>query len=231
MMEIGGPLGRRPLHFVWLADCSGSMDERGKIQSLNTAIREVIPHMQKEARDNPEARVMVRAIKFSDGAQWHVAQATPVEDFKWTDLGAGGLTAMGAALRMLADQLKMPPMEKRGLPPVLVLVSDGMPTDDFEGGLQGLMGEPWGKRAVRMAIAIGDDADLDVLQRFIGHPELKPLVAKNPEQLVSYIHWTSMTGIRTASRPPSQPGGASAPLPQPTMPPAPVADPDEPTIF
>ena len=33
---------------------------------------------------------------------------------------------------------------------------------------------PWGKKAVRVAIAIGEDADHEVLQKFIGHPELKP---------------------------------------------------------
>ena len=38
----GGELAARPLHFIWIADCSGSMAVDGKIQSLNTAIREAI---------------------------------------------------------------------------------------------------------------------------------------------------------------------------------------------
>ncbi len=37
------------LHFVWIADCSGSMGLDGKIQALNNAIREAIPHMQQVA--------------------------------------------------------------------------------------------------------------------------------------------------------------------------------------
>lgn len=200
----GGELATRPLHFIWLADCSGSMETDGKIQALNTAIREAIPHMQRVADENPNAQVWVRAVKFASGAQWHIAQTTPIHDFKWSDLKAGGHTDMGKALGLVAEQLKMPPMTDRALPPVLVLVSDGQPTDNFEAGLKQLMEQPWGKKAVRIAIAIGEDADLEVLQKFIGHPELKPLQANNPEALVSYIKWVSTAVLQSASSPASQ---------------------------
>ena len=97
-MRPGGELATRPLHFIWIADCSGSMAVDGKIQSLNTAIKEAIPHMQDVADENPNAQVLVRAVRFSDGAQWHVSQPTDIADFKWDDLDAGGVTAMGRAL-------------------------------------------------------------------------------------------------------------------------------------
>jgi uncharacterized protein YegL len=206
----GGELSSRPLHFIWIADCSGSMFGE-KIQELNTAIRESIPHMQTVADENPNAEVLVRAVKFSDGAQWHISQPTPVADFKWNDLQASGLTDMGKALKLTADQLKIPPMTDRALPPVLVLISDGQPTDDFSGGLKALMDLPWGKKAVRVAIAIGRDADLDVLQKFIGHPELQPLQANSPEQLVKCIRWVSTAVLKAASSPPSQANAGGSP--------------------
>jgi len=224
----GGQLATRPLHFIWIADASGSMKDDGKIQALNMAIREAIPHMQKVASENPNAQVLVRAIKFSSGAQWHISQPTPVEDFKWVDLKADGVTDMGKALTMVADQLKIPPMTDRALPPVLVLISDGQPTDSFEKGLQKLLDEPWGKKAVRIAIAIGRDADHGVLQKFIGHNEIKPLQANNPESLVNYIKWVSTAVLKSASAPASQaaaatPAGAATPPPIPTV--APVGAP------
>src|SRR5215213_1820588 len=200
----GGELASRPLHFIWIADSSGSMEQDGKIQALNTAIREAIPHMRKVAEDNPNAQVLVRAVKFSNGAQWHISQPTPVADFAWTDLAAEGETDMGKALQLVADQLKIPPMSERALPPVLVLVSDGQPTDNFNKGLAALMDEPWGKKAVRIAIAIGEDADLEVLRRFIAHPEIEPLQANNPEALVDYIRWVSTAVLQAASSPASQ---------------------------
>ena len=218
----GGELATRPLHFIWIADCSGSMATDGKIQALNMAIREAIPHMQKVADENPNAEVLVRAIKFSNGAQWHLSQPTPVEDFKWTDLSAEGVTDMGKAMSMIADQLKIPPMTDRALPPVLVLISDGQPTDDFNRGLKDLMDQPWGMKAVRIAISIGEDADNDVLQKFIAHPELKPLQANNPEALVKYIKWVSTAVLKSASAPASQVAGAAptvanVPVPTPSV--------------
>jgi uncharacterized protein YegL len=200
----------------------------GKIQALNTAIREAIPHMQKVADENPNAQVLVRAIQFASGAQWHISQPTPVDDFKWTDLSAQGETDMGKALSMIADQLKIPPMTDRALPPVLVLVSDGQPTDDFNKGLRELMEQPWGKKAVRIAISIGADADDEVLQKFIGHSELKPLQANNPEALVKYIKWVSTAVLKSASAPASQAAAADAPATVNVPVPTPTAD-DEPT--
>src|SRR5262249_58805752 len=132
------------------------------------------------AGDNPDAGVLVGALCFSSGARWHVGPPTPVAEFKWDDVQAGGVTDLGQALRLLAEQLRVPPMSERALPPVLVLVSDGQPTDDFEGGLKALLAEPWGRKAVRIAIAIGDDVDLDRLGPLIAHPSIKPAHATTP---------------------------------------------------
>lgn len=213
----GGELASRPLHFIWIADCSGSMVANGKIQALNNAIREAIPHMQQVADDNPNANVLVRAIKFSSGAQWHILP-TPVAEFKWTDLTADGVTDMGKAFSMVAEQLKIPPMTERGLPPVLILISDGQPTDDISKGLQAIMEQQWGKKAVRLAIAIGEDAEHDVLQKFIGHSEIKPLQANNPEALTRYVKWASTAVLKSASSPAIQSNkssSTSSPIPVP----------------
>ena len=115
-------------------------------------------------------------------------------------------------------------MPARALPPVLVLVSDGKPTDDFSAGLRALMEKPWGAKAVRIAIAIGDDADKAILQRFIGHPELEPLQANNAESLVRYIKWVSTAVLQSASSPTSQTLEMSPNLNVP-LPPAPDAVP------
>lgn len=216
----GGELATRPLHFIWIVDCSGSMRDDGKIQALNNAVRETLPHMKREADANPNADVLCRVLRFSSGAQWHVSQPTPLDKFSWTDLKADGVTDMGRAMAMLAEQMKIPPMSDRALPPVLVLLSDGQPTDDYATGLRALMDQPWGKKAVRIAIAIGEDADHDVLQKFIAHPEIKPLQASNPDQLVRYIKWVSTAVLKSASSPASQTtapggGGVNVPIPQP----------------
>ena len=84
----GGDYAGRPLHVIWLLDCSGSMAISGKIEALNNAIREVVPAMRKAAEGNPEVQFYVRVIRFSSGATWHIAQPTLLSDFKWVDLHA-----------------------------------------------------------------------------------------------------------------------------------------------
>jgi uncharacterized protein YegL len=199
----GGQLAKRPLQFIWLVDCSGSMCGR-KIESLNLAIREAIKPMQDVADENPNAEVFVRVVRFSDGAQWHVSQPTEVHGFCWNDLDADGVTDMGKALTMLAEALRMENMPARGLPPVLVLISDGQPTDNYSEGLRLLMDQPWGKKSVRIAVAIGEDADMDVLQKFIGNVEVKPLKANNVQDLVKKIKWASTVPLKAASNPASR---------------------------
>lgn len=204
------PTESRPLHFIWILDTSGSMMGE-RIQSLNYAIREAISSLQNEADGNPDAEILVRAVTFSSGARWHVATPTPLADFKWRDVTAGGLTDMGAALSMVAAEMRIPPMSERALPPVLILVSDGWPTDDFGVGLQMLLAEPWGRKSIRLAISIGRDADRDVLAGFIGSAELAPLEANNPAALVDYVRWASTAVIKPASASASPPLSPSDP--------------------
>ena len=197
----GGELASRPLHFFWLADCSGSMARDGKIQALNNAVREALPHMREVAAGNPHARPLLRVLRFATGAEWTTGEAIPIDDFAWSDLVAGGVTDLGAALELVADELGSPAMPERALPPVLVLVSDGQPTDDFEAGLTALDSVPSGANAVRLGIAIGRDADHEVLARFIANPSVPILEANAPEALVRQIRWASTIGLASASSP------------------------------
>lgn len=198
----GGELASRPLHFFWLVDCSGSMYGE-KIGTVNHAIQSTIPEMADAAKDNPNAQLMVRTLKFSTGASWVTPDPVNIEDFAWNDLDAGGVTDLGKAFELLAAQLTIPPMTDRALPPVIVLLSDGQPTDDYKKGLDKLLHLPWGKKAVRIAISIGQDADDDVLQEFTGNRELV-LQANNPQALVKMIKWAS-TAASLVSAPASRP--------------------------
>lgn len=197
----GEAMANRPVHFIWLLDCSGSMGVNGKIGELNFAIREAIPEMQQAAESNPAASLLVRAISFATGAAWHIETPTPVKDFTWEDLQTYGVTDMGAAFRLAAGALSTPPMPQRALPPVLALVSDGQPTDDWRAGLRAVDSTPWGKRAVRVAVAIGEDVDKSMLKEFLGNPELEPLQARNPRQLAAAIRWMSTAVVKNASTP------------------------------
>ena len=207
-LEDGDPLGavsRSKLHFIWIADCSGSMAVQGKIEALNNAIQECIPATKEAAENNPFADMMVRAIAFSNGARWHIENETPVDDFVWRELNPGGVTDLGAAIKLLSKELNPEKMGRRALPPVLVLLSDGAPTDMWEQELEAFNNTGWGRpgRTVRIAVAIGQDANKDVLAKFTGSEETV-FEANNAQRLADLIKWASVTLSKYASSGASQ---------------------------
>ena len=185
----GGVLASRPLNFYWVVDCSGSMFGE-KMGTVNNAIQQAIPEMQDAADDNPNAQLLVRTMIFSSGARWVNDAPVPIDEFIWEDLLAIGVTDMGAAFELLSKELTIPPMSDRALPPVIVLLSDGRPTDYYKDSLDKLLKQPWGKKAVRIAISIGQDADDAVLEEFTRSKDLV-LKANNAATLTKMIKWAS----------------------------------------
>jgi uncharacterized protein YegL len=196
----------KPLHFFWVVDTSGSMTENGKMGIVNNAIQECVPEMQTVAKENPFAQLFVRVLRFASGATWVTADPVIIDEFAWKDLQAGGVTDLGAAFKLLAAQLTMPPMPPRALPPVAVLLSDGRPTDDYKKPLDEMLKSPWGKKAVKIAIAIGNEAQSEEAQKmffeFTGNRELI-LEAHNATTLTKMIKWASSEAVKAASAPPS----------------------------
>lgn len=193
-------LARRQLQFVLALDCSGSM--RGeKIASLNYAIRSALAELASVARENPEVDLRLSAVKFSDKAEWHVAEPTRIDDVEWADLTAGGETAMGDALERIVDLLSGDKVSGRQLPPVVVLVTDGYPTDDFEAALDRFLGAEITRHATRIGIAIGETADLTTLEAFIGSGtnHIRPLRARNAHDLVRHVKWATTAPVKARS--------------------------------
>ena len=47
--------------------------------------------------------------------------------------------------------------------PVMILMSDGYPTDNYVKGLDTIAKNRWYSNGIKAAVAIGEDADLDIL--------------------------------------------------------------------
>ena len=93
--------------------------------------------------------------------------------------------------------------------PSSIWMSDGEPTDNDKRGLKRLKNNNWFKSAIKVAIAIGNDADKNVLAEFTGNKECV-LTVHNKEQLEKIIHFVSVTASQVASR--SASAGADAPV-------------------
>lgn len=136
-----------------------------KIQVLNDAVRKMIESLAAEERMETEFRVSV--IVFGDRAVQHLPP-TPASAVQWTDMTAGGCTAMGAAFSLvkglIEDKTIVP---SRAYRPTVVLVSDGQPTDDWKQPLESLIAEGRSSKCFFMAMGIGENPGLEVLERFI----------------------------------------------------------------
>jgi uncharacterized protein YegL len=187
----GGGVARRPLHFVIMADCSGSM-AGARMQALNYAIADMLPQLAEWERDQLAAQVLVRVLGFATVPMWHVPDPVPVAELRWRAMHAveGGYTNMGPAFREVAAALGPDRLESRALRPAILLVTDGRPTDlgnEFTDGLNALTSFPAGRAALRLAIAIGHDAKSDSLDQFIGDPSVPVIVAGNTEEIAERL--------------------------------------------
>lgn len=192
---------RRTMVLFFLVDTSGSM-EGEKISSLNVAIQEVLPYIKDISTTNADAQIKVAALEFSSGTEWMYPQPMDVNDFIWRDLEAGGLTCLGEACVELNNKLSASHgfmNEAAGsFAPAIVLFSDGEPTDDYKRGFEKLKNNNWFKAAIKVAIAIGDDSDQNILAEFTSNKEAV-LTVHNKEQLKKIIRFVSVTASQVAS--------------------------------
>jgi uncharacterized protein YegL len=208
----GGGIARRPLHVLVLADCSGSMKGE-KIQALNFAIAQMMQHLAAWEEEQERAQILVRAIAFATEPRWHIGEALPVVHLRWVPLTVvpGGRTNMGPAFRMAASVLGKDQMPRRAFNPALLLITDGMPTDqpaEFDAGLDALMSQTAGRDALRMAVAIGRDARSEALTRFIADPKVPVLVAGKVDQIADQLRLVTLavTGVRSWADDPDERG-------------------------
>ena len=192
---------RRTMTLFFLADTSGSMDGN-KIGALNDAISNIIPMISEISNTNPDAEIKVAALEFSSGTSWLYDEPKNAEDFIWQDQKASGLTSLGEACIQLEKVLHRDGFMKSpsgSYAPAIILLSDGGATDDFDKGIEKLKQNNWFKAAIKIAIAIGEDADKDELKKFTGNLEAV-IEVHNIEALKQIIRIVAVTSSQIGSK-------------------------------
>ena len=190
-----GVMPRRVMTLFLLVDTSGSMTVNGNIGKVNSAIEEMIPLLQEVSDENADAEIKIAVLEFSNGCRWVTRDATgnpgveSLETFFWNDLEASGLTDMGAAFTELESKLSRSAFlasATGAYAPVIILLSDGQPTDNIQTGLDKLKHNNWYKAATKIAIAV-DDGDTTALSGFTGTNETVLKVNSGREDLKSLL--------------------------------------------
>ncbi len=177
LLEEITPSPRKVMTLFYLVDTSGSMSGE-KIGTVNSAMEECIPLLKEVAAANDDAEIKVAILQFSSGCGWITPASGPVglEDIIWNDLQASGMTDFGDALTELDKKLSRNEYlnsQTGAYAPVILLLSDGAPTDNWESALNNIQQNNWFKHAIKIALDIQIDggSDLAVLSAFTGNPE------------------------------------------------------------
>ena len=192
---------RKTMVLFFVVDTSGSM-MGDKIGAVNDAIRETLPDLQDLSENNADAKIKIATLQFDSNVQWRNAEPVDSENFVWNDLQAGGLTSLGAALLELKDKLSVKKFMQEAVgsfAPVILFLSDGAPTDEYKPALEEAKENNWFKHAIKIAIAIGNDADKSVLAEVVGNTEAV-IDVHNKETLKKLIRFVSVTSSQVNSK-------------------------------
>lgn len=192
---------RRTMTLFFVIDKSGSM-LGNKIGAVNDAIVNVLPMLDDISATNPDAEIKVAALEFSSGCNWLYDEPKLASEFRWQDVKADGLTSFGEACKELNAKLSRNGFMQAAsgsFAPAIILLSDGGPTDEYVSGLEKLKANNWFKSAIKVAIAIGDDADNNVLAEFTGTPEAV-FTVHNIDALKQIIRVVAVTSSQIGSK-------------------------------
>ncbi len=200
-MDILGnePIARKSLTLFYLIDTSGSM-EGEKIGQVNTVMEEVIPEVRDVGGSDSEIKMAV--LTFDQDIAWMYDEPKSIEEIVWSRLETGTITNMGMAFEELNSKLSRNGYMKSAslsFAPVIFLLSDGWPSDDYNKALVKLRSNKWFKYAIKIAIAIGQDADRNVLAEFTGNTEAVVEV-NNGAALRKMIKFLTVTSSQIGSK-------------------------------
>lgn len=159
----------RTLPVVLLLDCSGSMRADDKIGVLNDSVREMTGKLLEA--DAGLGCITLSLVAFGGDEARVLHSHRPIAEVSFMPLTAQGRTPLGAAFRAAHDLIEDPShLPTRSYRPTIALISDGIPDpgDEWKGRLGELLTSERAGKATRFALAVGEDADRDMLTQFTG---------------------------------------------------------------
>ncbi|HEY0383565.1 MAG TPA: VWA domain-containing protein [Candidatus Elarobacter sp.] len=168
-------------------DTSGSMSGE-PIEAVKNGVQALVSAL----RSDPYALETVHLSVITFGSQ--AAQTVPLTElmaFQPPELHASGATALGEALALTAERIdaevqKTTADSKGDWKPLVFLMTDGMPTDDLQRGLQRFHGA---KTGMVVACAAGAGADTAVLKKIT--ESVVQLDTADSSAIKAFFKWVS----------------------------------------
>ena len=168
------PIARKLGVVFFLIDASENMVGE-KIEAINKTMPEIISMIKDMADDYVDIETKIATLRFGGDASWETPLPVGLEEYKYQNISAGGEAVMGKAFFELASKLDKKAFLSTPVGvhiPIMILLSDGKPCDDYNAGLEALRNNKYFSLGIRIAFAIGKDANMDFLAEFTGNREL-----------------------------------------------------------
>ncbi len=193
------PPAKKSMVLFFLIDVSSSMKGK-RIETMNQVMRDVLPELIGVGESNTEVRVAVMA--FGSGFEWITPEPIIIEEYqRWRELEADGVTDLGTAFLELNQKmsrkvfLQSPSLSYA---PVVFLITDGCPTDNYKAGLAVLRQNNWFKYGIKIALALGNGVDMEVLEEFTGDKDFV-VKASNLEEMKLLVKAISVSSSKIGS--------------------------------
>jgi len=208
-MEFGGAASQsRRLPIYLLLDVSGSMSG-APIQAVNQGVS----LLYNELMNDPSAieTAFIAVITFESQARM-VTGLTELTKFKPPTLSAGGGTSLGAALQLLGTSLDRDLVSnsadrKGDYKPLIFLLTDGEPTDNWESAADAIKNRTKNKVATIIALGCGGGVNEATLKRITDIVLRMDTVT--PDKLNQFFKWVSQS-VKIASQSAQQAGAGLA---------------------
>ena len=192
-------VSKKSLVIFFLIDTSGSMKGK-KMGELNTVMEELIPEIRRVGEADTDVKIAV--LTFGTHVRWMYSEPIPIEDFEWARLRADGVTSMGEAFRELSARMSRNSFlnsPSLSFAPVIFLMTDGYPSDDYKPALAELQQNSWYKFGLKAALGIGNEANDDMLAEFTGSEDTV-VHAYSGGQLAQMIKIIAVTSAQIGSK-------------------------------
>lgn len=181
----------RRLPIFFLLDVSESMigDD---LRNLEAGVGEIVQNLRADAHALETVHLAV--IGFAGKAK----MLTPLMDlvsFYPPRLPVGSGTSLGAGMTVLMNEIdrcvvRRSPTTRGDYRPIVYLMTDGRPTDDVKPAIERWQ-QHYAKRVTLVAIAMGEQADLSVLQQLSEH--VMVFSKENSGDFAAVVRWVSMS--------------------------------------